>query len=241
MLYELEAESPTQWNQVEERFLRAMESFDSGVAAGEATQGERQNGKGDFFNDLLAILLENCAGVALRSRRGVPGLIFRQHNLDVTYPAEGQIMFNLEAKATGTPIHPGNQTSQKNPLGRGGSADLDKRVKETGFKAIDMKSEFARVNSLGSPGRSLTDWLGNMEPQCYLFIAARVTSKADFKSVLHHADLAAQVLDRVGVYCFEPRTRSEPTTYRQAKVTSTSFELDRVLDAACSYIQRISS
>jgi hypothetical protein len=54
---------PKTWNEIEHDFLRAMERFDANVAAGAADIGDLQNGKGDFFNDLLALLLENCAGV----------------------------------------------------------------------------------------------------------------------------------------------------------------------------------
>lgn len=57
-----------------------------------------QNGKGDFFNDLLAPLLENCARSNSYSRVGVPGLMFPKHNLDVTFPSTGGIEFILEAK-----------------------------------------------------------------------------------------------------------------------------------------------
>ena len=39
---------------VEEEFLIAMQAFDALVADGTATQGDIQNGKGDFFNDVLA-------------------------------------------------------------------------------------------------------------------------------------------------------------------------------------------
>ena len=56
---------PKTWGEVEDDFLRAMEGFDDNVASGLAEMGELQNGKGDFFNDLLALLLEQCAGVEL--------------------------------------------------------------------------------------------------------------------------------------------------------------------------------
>ena len=49
---------PTHWDAVSDRFLRSMEAFDASVIAGNATEGERQNGKGDYFNDLLAYVLE---------------------------------------------------------------------------------------------------------------------------------------------------------------------------------------
>ncbi len=54
---------PNTWSQVEGDFLRAMEGFDANVMSGVADMGDLQNGKGDFLNDLIALLLENCAGV----------------------------------------------------------------------------------------------------------------------------------------------------------------------------------
>lgn len=103
---EVTALGPKSWSSMQHIFLRAMEGFDQNVASGAADTGDLQNGKGDFFNDLLALLLENCAQVNLYSRGDVPGLIFPKHKLDVTYPSAGAIEFILEAKAVGTPKHP---------------------------------------------------------------------------------------------------------------------------------------
>ncbi len=174
------AQGAKTWDQVEDRFLRAMEVFDANVASGLANMGALQNGKGDFFNDLLAVLLENCAGVELFSRGGVRGLRFPKHNLDPTFPGEGVVEFLLEAKTVGTPRHPGSQ--RQRPIGRAGAADLEKRVKEIGFKAIDLKAEYARI--LAALGQSptviagdLTTWLRTVRPRYYLFIAARVINE----------------------------------------------------------------
>jgi hypothetical protein len=105
------------------------QKFDGFVADGTADQGARRNGKGEFFNDLLAMVLSNCSGLDLVSRPGVPGLIFPKHNLDITHPSGKDVVieFLLEAKTIGTPKHPGN-TSQANPLGRPGKSDLPLRV-----------------------------------------------------------------------------------------------------------------
>ena len=100
------AARPRSWSQVEDDFVRAMEAFDANVATGVADIGDLQNGKGDFLNDLLALILEGCAGVDLYSRGGVRGLVFPNHNLDVTYPNTGVVKFVLEVKAVGTPRHP---------------------------------------------------------------------------------------------------------------------------------------
>jgi len=230
------AASPRSWNQVEEPFMRAMEGFDANVANGVADIGDLQNGKGDFFNDLLALILENCAGVQLYSRGGVPGFVFPHHNLDITYPNVGVVRFTLEAKAVGTPRHP--LSPRQRPIGRPGSADLAKRVKEVAFKAIDLKAEFGRIMAMqghspaSTPGGNLTTWLRSVPPSAYLFIAARVVSHTDFDAVIGFAHTAAQVQDGVGLFCFGPDSESNPTTYRKVAVPA-ELSIDRVLYRAC--------
>jgi hypothetical protein len=217
--------------------LRAMEGFDSNVAAGIAEQGDTQNGKGDFFNDVLALLLENCAGVTLDSRRGVPGFVFPMHNLDVTYPSVGTVEFLLEAKAVGIPKHPRNP-KQKNPLGRPGHSDVPKRLKEAGFKTIDLKAEYGRIKSRtgtgpgSGPGGNLTTWLRANKPMSYLFIAARVVDDHDFQTLLTLARSAVQVMDGVGLYAFRPVGADAPTTYDTVPVPR-DIELSSVLYRAC--------
>lgn len=232
---------PKSWDQVEDLFLRSMEAFDANVASGLADMGDLQNGKGDFFNDLLALLLENCAKIELMSRGQVPGLIIPQHNLDITYPNEGPIEFILEAKAVGTPKHPGSKKAK--PIGRAGSADLDKRVKEIGFKNIDLKGEYSRRLAMQGEGPAaiagdLTTWLRAAKPKSFVCFAARVISDSDFNRVIRMAEATAQVSDAVGVFCFRPVSPDSPTTYVRQDVPPT-FELDRVLFRACQELTRI--
>jgi hypothetical protein len=227
--------TPKTWEEVEGSFLRGMEEFDANIAAGVADMGDLQNGKGDFFNDLLALLLENCAGVTLYSRGGVPGLTFPKHNLDVTFPATGVVEFLLEAKAVGTPKHPGSP--RQKPIGRAGSADLDKRIKEIGFKTIDLKAEYARIMAARGErptaiAGDLTTWLRSVKPRSYVFIAARVNSDNDLARVLRLANVAGLVSDAVGVYCFSPASSSQQTTY-VARQVPPHIELARVLFRAC--------
>ncbi len=223
--------------------MTAMEGFDRNVASGLADIGDLQNGKGDFFNDLLALLLENCAGADLYSRGGVPGLIFPNHNLDLTYPNTGLVGFTLEAKAVGTPRHP--LSPRQRPIGRPGSADLAKRVKEVAFKTIDLKAEYGRLMSMrgespqsGPGGGNLTTWLRTVRPMAYLFIAARVVSKTDFDATVTFARTAAQVEDGVGLFCFGPEVTGDPTSYKPMPVPA-ELSMDRVLYRACQDIQAL--
>lgn len=226
---------PKGWAEVEDSFLRGMEGFDENIASGVADLGDLQNGKGDFFNDLLALLLENCAGIQLYARGAVPGLVFPKHNLDLTFPSTGTIEFILEAKAVGTPKHPASPRSAA--VGRPGSADLAKRIKEIGLKTIDLKAEYARImagqgESPSPMGGDLTTWLRSVKPKSYLFFAARVISDKDRDSVIRFADLAGLLNDAVGLYCFRRVSPNEPTKYRTESVPS-HIELGRVLFRAC--------
>ena len=232
---------PKNWAAVQDTFLRGMEAFDANVASGFATMGDLQNGKGDFFNDILALILENCAGVQLYSRGAVPGLIFPKHNLDLTFPSVGAIEFILEAKAVGTPKHPGSPSERA--VGRAGSADLDKRIKEIGFKAIDLKAEYARI--LTAAGESptaisgdLTSWLRSVKPRSFVFLAARVISDRDRERVIRMAGVANQVSDAVGVFCFRPVSEAHPTQYRAEELPA-AIAIDRVLFRACQELTAI--
>ena len=226
---------PKTWEEVEEGFLRAMEGFDQNVATGLADLDDLQNGKGDFFNDLLALLLENCAGVQLFSRAAVAGLTFPKHNLDVSFPSTGVVEFLLEAKAVGTPRHP--RSPKAKPIGQAGSADLDRRVKEIGFKTIDLKAECARVMApLGANPSTfsgdLTAWLRSVRPRSYVFIAARVIGDKDRDRVIHFANVAGMVSDAVGIFCFRPTAPEHPTRYR-AEAVPPHIQIARVLFRAC--------
>lgn len=233
------------WNQVEGGFLEAIGRFDTNLAEAREDIGiaELQNGKGDFFNDAIALLLENCAGIdTLYTRRAVPGLVIPTHNLDGVYPASGEIRFLLEAKMMGTPKHAASPKAK--PFGRPGSADMGKRVKELAFKAIDLKAEHSRRRAMldgagtaGPGGGDLVTWLHSMPPKVYLFMGVRVVSDSDFRGVLRHAETAAQVVDAVGLYCYEPTSKDSYTTYRARGPIPAHLQLARTLYRACQELK----
>jgi hypothetical protein len=247
----------TSWNQVEEPFLSAMSAFDSGLpAAFEGSDQDKsrqsrelsaalQNGKGDWFNNVIASLLERCSGVeTLYVRRRAPGLIIPEHNLDGVYPGDEtrEIEFLLEAKMMGTPKH-ANSPGER-PVGRAGSADTNKRVKELAFKSIDLKGEAARRLTMigtaptagGAGGGDLSTWLHASRPRIYFFMGIRVVGGTDFAAVIRWAETAAQVVDAVGLYCYEPMPGSF-TQYRRRGGVPTAYELERVLYRACTELQ----
>jgi hypothetical protein len=247
MYAKADATKPKSWNAIEDDFLRASERFDGNLVSRVADMGDLQNGKGDFFNDLVALLLEGCADVELFSRTLVPGFIYPTHNLDVTYPGgvDEVARFLVEAKAVGVPKWPGNPR-QKQPLGRPGSADIRKRVAEVSFKTIDLKAEHGRIEAMRgqrpttNPGGNLTTWLRAASPKTFLFISARVISESDLRAIVAYAGRAAQVVDGVGLFCYEPLADDQPTRYRSvSKGIPTELQLDRVLYRACEDLRAI--
>lgn len=208
------------WAQVQDAFLQAMAQFDAQVVAGTATEGERQNGKGDYFNDLLALVLEASSGRTLSTRRRVPGLIFPKHNLDVTYPDEGVAEVLVEAKMLGTPKHPGSERQQ--PAGRPAQADLLKRAKELGFKAIDLKAGFGmEISHIGGsqagPAGDLQSWSHAARPKTFFLMAIRVISEADLRACIETSSNIQKILDGVGLFAYtNDHLREAPRFYVEA-------------------------
>ena len=219
------------WAQVESGFLRAMEVFDAEVSAGRASEGERQNGKGDYFNELLAVVIENASGVSLNRRKGVNGLVFADYNLDVTHPATGVAEILIEAKTMGTPKHPGNEKAD--PAGRPSSADLPKRLREAGFKTIDLKAGYGYHQQAGitqqGPTGSLTSWLRLAKPLSYVLIAARVTDESDLKRMVADTTSMTNIMDGMGLFCFSAEDPTSPYPRYSPCRVPTAIELGRVV------------
>lgn len=212
---------------VEPIFLEAMQKFDALVVADKTEQGDRQNGKGDFFNDVLALLLERGSGEKLHSRGKIPGLMFQNHSLDVAWPKNGRVELTIETKATGTPKH-GRATRQKD-RGRDGSADLEKRLKEAAFKGIDIKGQYAReLGQGGGATADLASWLRTTPPRNYLLMSVGVTSPTDLARTISFAHAAGNWFDRCGLYAYGHQDWDLTAPY-EAKPVDLSIQLDRVM------------
>lgn len=233
----INAGTATRFADVEPVFLKAMHAFDNLIVAGKTTQGDRQNGKGDFLNDVLALLLERCSGKQLHTRRAIPGLLFVNHSLDVAYPLAGTVQLTIETKATGIPKHAGN--SAQTAEGRPGSADLPKRIKEAAFKDIDIKGEYARSLGMGGGATSdLTTWLRRTPPQNWLFLSVRVRSESDLMKTIDFAQMASRWFDDCGLYAYGHQDWDVSSGYETKPVPRT-VELDRVMHNVCSALRAL--
>lgn len=223
--------------EIEPLFLEAMWEFDLLVQAGRSTQGDRQNTKGDFFNDVLEVLLQNASGKELYTRGRVPGLMFKRHNLDTAYPREGKVLFTIETKAVGTPKHPGNK-QQKNEEGRPGAADLDKRMKEAAFKLIDIAAESDRLQADGGGIHGdLTQWLQETLPYAYIFFAARVVDAGDRKRCEDLAVTASAWFNGCGMFCYG--ARKDGGSGYEAWTVHPGVELARVFHRAAQQLRSL--
>lgn len=211
-----------------------MWAFDHNFAIGIANQGDNQNGKGDFFTDLTCVLLERCSGKVIEFRPSVNGRIFRNHNLDAAYPALGPVEVLIETKIAGAPKSPRNPL-QRSALGRPGSSDLDKRIKEAGLKTIDLKAEWARIEGLGGgPSGDFITWLRRSKPSCYLLLAVRTIDGADFLRAVRAADAANSVMDACGLVCYEPAG-----DHYELRKVPTHLEMDRVMSRICDQLRAL--
>ena len=75
-------------------------------------------------------------------------------------------------------------------------------------------------------------------PRIYFFLAARVISDSDFAAVLRWAETAAQVVDAVGLYCYEP-IGGTYTVYQRREGVPAAYALERVLYRACLDLREI--
>lgn len=228
-----ETEGASRWQDVEDRFINAMWAFDQMVTNGTASQGDVQNGKGDFLTDLIALILENASGKKLWGRGAVPGLFYRRHLLDAFYPPEGTVEVLIETKALGAPPNP----RQKNRKARPASQDLKKRLTELAFKTIDLKAEYARHQGRGEgPAGDLKTWLRRAKPSCALFLAVRAADAIDLRATLDHANVAKEILDSVGLLAYSPHADGSGYTSLEVPV---GLELDRALSQVATHLRSL--
>jgi len=66
-----------------------------------------------------------------------------------------------------------------------------------------------------------------------------VISDSDFNAVVRWCGAASQVVDAVGLYCFEPIGPGDSTTYRKRAGVPTEMALERTLYKACLDLQQL--
>jgi len=215
LLQRVEAQRIETFAEIEPDFLAAMGAFDRQVAVGKFTSGENQN-KGLFFNELVARLVERCAGFGVAQRGKRPGILLPQVDVDLCYPADRKSRPALiaEVKMAGTPKHPGSPTA--GVMGRRASADIDKRIREIALNVIDLK--LADVQGGTTTIGDITSWIQETRPKFFAIFGLRIVDDNDRRTVVgRFQHLANSYANGVGLALFEPVDRSTPdgrVTYR---------------------------
>ena len=114
----------------------------------------------------------------------------------------------------GTPKHPGSPTA--GVMGRRGSADVDKRIREIALNVIDLK--LADVQGGTTTIGDITTWIQETRPRFFAISGFRIIDANDLKTVVDRFQyLANSYANGVGLVLFEPVGRSTPegrVTYR---------------------------
>lgn len=237
LLERVEAERIETFAEIEPEFLAAMSAFDRLIAAGQLTAGENQN-KGLFFNELMARLVERCAGFGVAQRGKRPGILLPQVDVDLCYPAEPTSRPSLiaEVKMAGTPKHPKNPTA--GPMGRRASADVDKRIREVALNVIDLK--LADVQGGTTTIGDITSWIQETRPRFFAIFGLRVIDANDLRTVIGRFQyLANSYANGVGLALYEPVDPSTPegrVTYK-AIASPGGMSIDDAVKRMCRVIK----
>lgn len=202
LLQRVEAQGVETFAEIERDFVAAMSAFDQRLAAGELTSGQNQN-KGLFFNELIARLIERCAGLGVAQRGKRPGILTPTVDVDLCYPADPKTRPAIiaEVKMAGTPKHP--RSPQAGVMGRPASADVDKRIREIALNVIDLK--LADVQGGTTSIGDITSWIQETRPRFFALFGLRVIDSNDLRKVLARFQyLANSYANGVGLALFQP-------------------------------------
>jgi hypothetical protein len=207
LLERMEADATETFAEIETDFVEAMSAFDHRLAAGKLTSGQNQN-KGLFFNQLIARLIERCAGLVVAQRGKRPGILLPTVDVDLCFPADPKTRPAIiaEVKMAGTPKHP--RSPQAGIMGRPASADVDKRIREIALNVIDLK--LADVKGGTTSIGDITSWIQETRPRFFALFGLRVIDDNDLRKVLGRFQyLGNSYANGVGLALYRP---VDPTT-----------------------------
>ncbi|GAB3198157.1 hypothetical protein GCM10027261_24960 [Geodermatophilus arenarius] len=219
LLAAVEEQAITRFSSIEAHFIAAMGAFDTEIArpGGQWTSGDNQ-GKGKFFNELTAALLQNLTGQPIIQRGKRPGVLLDNVDVDLCFPLDGAPLVIAETKMLGTPQHPRNETSQ-HIRGRRSTADLPKRIREIALNVIDLK--LAAPAGRAEPIGDIATWIQRQSPAFYALFGLRVADDYDHEQLVAQAQmLSNSYANGVGLVLYRPTDISTPvgrTTYARVR------------------------
>lgn len=221
---------------VEEDWLDLMWTLDAyrvaqAVPAGFTDQGAINRGKGNWFAELVALLLHRQTRHRVAARQRVQGFS-QYHQVDIAWPARGEDpLVCCETKVTGAPAYGGIPA-------RSALADFSNRRKELKFAATDLKL-YRRQQRTKIEHWDV--WRRREPPQAYFLWAARLEPGRDRVGALirEARTLTDTYLDGAGLVAWEPRPDGggyRPVSFAESERVAS---LDDVLYRIASEISRL--
>jgi hypothetical protein len=241
LLNRVEAERIQTFAEIEPEFVRAMSAFDHKLVRGELTSGQNQN-KGLFLNELIARLVERCAGFGVAERDKRPGILLDEVDVDLCYPQDPQLRPEViaEVKMAGTPKHPGSEKA--GILGRPASADVDKRLREIALNVIDLK--LADVQGGKMAIGDITSWIQETRPRFFAVFGMRVIDNNDQRKVeKRFQKLANSYANGVGLAFYgpvDPSTAEGRITYKAIRPPG-GMSIDDAIKRMCRLIKSVAT
>jgi hypothetical protein len=182
--------------------------------------------KGTRWNRLLREIIVARTGVSVgeRTLAGLTGL----HRVDLAPLGEMSPAFAGEVKVLGTLAHLTKAGEQR--LARGGSTDLEKRLKEVKHTAVDLKLYYSGT-TVGEWG----DWIARATPPFYSFWVFLLTPHDNLMAMLAKLRaLRAYYHNGVGALFFESTTEGYVPL---SNSDLTAFDIDNVIDEVVGLIR----
>jgi hypothetical protein len=238
----VQAEGIKHFEDIQERWLELMWSLDAHRVSGIPPRGMGKpsstpqkrleavyRSKGNWFAELLALLLQNRTSLRIAPRQKVQGFS-QTHQIDVAWPVrEEDPLVCAETKVTGAPAY-GTTPA------RGAMSDWTNRRKELKFAATDLKlarrDQETTIDHWGV-------WREQASPKTYFLWAARIRREKDHvaKMVEEAQALVNTYLDGAGIFIWRENGNGyDAITLPHSAQVST---LDDVLYRIASEISRL--
>jgi hypothetical protein len=191
-------------------------------------------GKGNWFADLVALLLENRTSHRIAPRANIPGFS-QAHQVDVAWPARNvDPLVCCETKVTGAPGFV-RSSGQRVPA-RKAMSDFSNRRKELKFAATDLKL-FRRKQETSIGHWDV--WRQDAPPKAYFLWGARMESEERIETLSREMrNLTETYLDGAGLFAWETSKTGDGYVAVQLPRGERITALDDVLYRIESYINR---
>lgn len=190
------AERHMTWAEVSAELIEVIQHIDSLRKVDRIPEGLYRQ-KGNRFRDTIRMLILARSGMLMPERK-VSGRT-DAHKVDLAWPKGGPVQVALEAKMIGSPAHiRGEKSYKERPI----SIDLDKRMKEVKYTAIDLKRWSVPEEILG-----WTRWRDSTPPRFGVALCMRLGAKERIPRLTKKLDGISEYADAIGVAIYTERSR----------------------------------